>query len=184
VLQVISEGKNRHTNVSPHSFERDTSSCISCDDIRNINEVCRMKVSLISQFKRKAAHILTLIPKPTLMEPKRPIRNFSRQTRHLRILPCHLTRVLFTPSKEVKVQYPSNDIIFQRRAARPTIRDLDVHPIRVEQKHAVGTCCPMLKVYRVVPVQIRSGWYTVRIAGPQGKCRIVCREAEWVSVLA
>ena len=123
-----------------------------------------MKVSHIS--KGKAAHILTLIPKPTLMEPKRPIRNFSRQTRHLRVLPCHLTRVLFTPSKEVKVQDPPNNIILQGRAARPTIRDLDIHPIRVEQKHAMGTCCSVLEVHRVVPVQIRSGWYTVCIAGP------------------
>ena len=98
------------------------------------------------------------------MEPNRPIRNFSWQTRHLRVLPCHLTRVLFTPSKK-EVQYPPNDIILQRSAARPTIQDLDVHPIRVEQKHAVGTCCPLLEVHQVVPVQIRSGWYTGRIAG-------------------
>jgi len=42
-------------------------------------------VSLISHFKRKAAHMLTLIPKLTLMEFKRPIWNFSRQTCHLHL---------------------------------------------------------------------------------------------------
>ena len=60
-----------------------------------------------------------------------------------------------------------NDIIPQRRAARHTICDLDVHPIRVEQKHASGTCSATLEVHGVVPVQIRSGWYAVRITGPQ-----------------
>ena len=118
------------------------------------------------------------------MEPKRPIWNFSRQTRHLRVLPCNLTRVLFTPSKEGKGQYHPNDVILHHRAAGPTIGDFGVHPIRVEQKHAMGTCCPMVEVHQVVRVQIRSGWHTVRIARPQRECRVVCREAEWVSVLA
>ena len=62
----------------------------------------------------------------------------------------------------------------------PIIHDVDVHPVRVEQKYAAGTCCPILEVHHVIPIQVRCIWYTACITGPQRKCCIVCRWNEFV----
>ena len=75
----------------------------------------------------KLAH--TMISKSTLMEPKRPIRNFCRSPNHLCVLPCKLRRVRGAPSQEVKVQYTSYHIILQRRRRILCLGQLYIHPI-------------------------------------------------------
>ncbi len=48
----------------------------------------------------------------------------------------------------------------------------------------MSTCHAMLKVHRVVSIQVHPSWNTKRVARPEGKGFIVCWNAEGVCMLS
>ena len=78
----------------------------------------------------------------------------GRQTHHLRILLRY--RNWCRPSQEIEIQDSSKSVVLQ--VLMPAIRvvDLDIHAVGVQEKNTVSTRNPVLKVHRVVPVEIGS----------------------------
>ena len=109
------------------------------------------------------------------MQTERPIWHLSRCPSDLRILPRHLGRISLTASQEVKIEHAANDVILQRGRTLTVAANLHVHPGRAEKKDAmcaaVGT---MLKIHRVIAVQVRAARNPIRVTGPQ-RARRVCR---------
>ena len=97
---------------------------------------------------------LTVIAKATLVKPKGPVRHFSRQPNNLGILTCDLGRITLAASEEIKVQHPANDIILERRSPRARVGNLNIHTVGVEEEHAVGACCAVFKVNRVISIEV------------------------------
>ena len=128
------------------------------------------------------------------MQAEGPIRHFGRRPDDLRILSRHLGRVVLAPSQKVKVKHAADDVIFERRAVLGAIisADLHIHARRTQQKDAVrataaaamGTFRAMLKVHRVIPVQVRAARDAKRVAGPERARRVDRVEAERLRVLA
>jgi hypothetical protein len=76
----------------------------------------------------------------------------------LSILPRHLGRIGLTASQEVKVERAADDVILQRGRTLTIAADLHIHLRQAENMGAIGM---MLKVHRVVAVQV----HPVRVTG-------------------
>ena len=64
------------------------------------------------------------------------------------------------------------------------VRNLDIHPIRVEKENTMGTRHAMFKVHRVNSVQIRPCWNPICIPRPESKCGTVCGDTKGVRVFS
>lgn len=116
------------------------------------------------------------------METERPIRYFSWRPDDLRILPRDFGRVVLAASQKVEVEYAADDIVLKRRGAFHTVAaaaDLDVHAGGAEEEDGVRAARrAVLKVHRVVPVEVRAVRDAIRIARPQRARRVGRDESE------
>ena len=117
------------------------------------------------------------------MEAKSPIRHHGRRADNLAVLlsDFHGTR----SGEEVEVDDATKRVVLEVLPSFSSIVDLKIHSIAVEEEHAVRfvICHAMLKVDRMVSVQIGSWWNLVGIARPQCSCVIGGVQAERIRVL-
>lgn len=114
------------------------------------------------------------------MVAESPIRHHGALANNLTILPRDIRRR--GTSHEVEVQHAAQNIVLQELPL--AIINHDIHPIRIEDEHAVSAALTVVEVHRVVPIQVRPRWHTISIAIPD-RARVVRRvQHEWVGALA
>ena len=119
------------------------------------------------------------------MKSKRPIWHLSRCPDDLRILPRNISRIGLAASQEVEVEYAADDVILKRSGTLAVPANLHVHSGRAEEEDGVGAAIgTMLKVHRVISVQVRPGRNPIRVTGPQRARRVGRVEAEGIGVFA
>ena len=118
------------------------------------------------------------------MQTERPVRDFRRSADDISILARDLGWVVLIASQEVEVKDAANDVVLEGRAKTLRVVDLDVHAVRVGKEDTVRARLAVLKVDRVVSVQVLTLGHAIRVARPERAGVVVRREAERVGVLA
>ena len=112
-------------------------------DIGNVDVIFSNSTRSATRTTTTSVRELTVVHISALVQAKISIRHLSRQSGDLCILPRGVSWIGLVASQKVKVEYATDDVILQRGHLF-VIAELDVHPIRAEQRHGVRAALKVL----------------------------------------
>lgn len=121
------------------------------------------------------------VPVSTLVETESPVRHHGWKADDVRVLLGDLDGV--GAGEEVEVENTTDDIVLET-VLLAGVAEFDVHPVGVQEKHAVGARGAVLKVDGVVPVQVRVLGNAIGVPGPEGASGVCGVQTKRLGVLA